>query len=699
MYPGTIFNWYDQSGISETEVVVSENAPLFLAAASFDKGPEDMRVVSGQQFYRLYGNKIDFDKHGQAALQIKNIIDNGGRVLMKRVVDQDTTKGAKLANIIFSANVHTYVRIKPITDQDIADGKVGKSANELLAPFGFKDDDADPEVKYVVKETFIDPATYDPTHPEDNIIEGPVIPPNPDLIPTSYVKWESSSVESLSSIEVDAIVNIIDQNQSTYIDDGEFDLTINPATDTDPRWYTVKSTTDCKFPIIIVSDVGRGVSNKAVRFMPDYNASKNIDNFFYAGYVYEGTDMVGKTIASIFSDTVINGVNYSFGEQKSDQVQYAIYDSCLQSYIRVLSGISGWTTDKVKSNDILKLVTYRNQNIDNVALSADSIDLNAPYGIQLENGNNGRFGDCPLSTEKFDPQDPESKCPFDIYTEQLIDFFGGSFDDAIYDLDQYKIAAVVDANYPLSVKKAIAELVTFREDCFFFRDYGLNINSFRDVTDTQKTMGIYNKFIGDYLTTYQIYDPYSGKRIKVTMLYDLAGVLVNHFANGPYKPVAGISNNIILRNAIKGTINFTPRITPAVNQKELLEDTKVNYAIFDQDQCVCQTLYTSQDDYTQLSYINNVLGIQEVARAVRTSCPKFRYTFTSGVDFSSYAAEVSSVLANYRNNFAELSFEYQQSAVHASQKIFYATIKFRFNNWAQTEIFDLYALPNENVGQ
>lgn len=685
MYPGTIFNWYDQSGISENDVVVSENAPLFLAAASFDKGPEDMRIVSGQQFYRLYGNKIDFEKHGQAALQIKNIIDNGGRVLIKRVVDskiddqpdpedpdKELGKQARLANIIFVANVTIDFMAVESSDSDAKTlFEITGNINSQSITGKFK---TCPRITEITDKG------------ETNYAY-------------STVKWTTSTVEDIVSTDIDDIVSIIPNlgiielpkttSGSTTVDGLAFESYTYAGMPLGATIY--KITGNCSVPVIIVSDIGRGVSDKAVRFMPDYNTSKNIDNFFYAGYVYEGTDMVGKTIASLNPNTVINGINYSFGEQESEQVQYAIYNFGYEYYINILSLITGWTSKKVMSNDIVKLKTYRKQNFDGVLLDADSVDLDAPYGVNLLSGTNGRFKDKPA--------DPLDQAAHQAYIDELLRFFGGEFDSAIYDLDQYKIAAVVDANYPLNVKKAIANLVTFREDCFFFRDYGLNIYNYNDVITAQNSMGEYNKFIGDYLTTYEIFDPYNGKRIRVTMTYDLAGVLVNHFANGAYKPLAGIANNIILRNAIKGTINFTPRITPALNQKEMLEDIKVNYAIFDQDQCVCQTLYTTQDDYTQLSYINNVLGIQEVARAVRSSCPKFRYTFTSGTDFSAYAAEVSSVLANYRNNFAELTFEYQQSAVHASQKIFYATIKFRFNNWAQTEIFDLYALPNENVGQ
>jgi hypothetical protein len=152
---------------------------------------------------------------------------------------------------------------------------------------------------------------------------------------------------------------------------------------------------------------------------------------------------------------------------------------------------------------------------------------------------------------------------------------------------------------------------------------------------------------------------------------------------------------MFLDSAIEGTVNYTPRITPSVNQKQLLEDLRVNYAIFQQGRCVVQSLYTSQEAYTQLSYINNVLAVQQVIRALRIACPKQRYTFVTGNDFSSYEEACNNVLSYYTANFAELKFSYQQDALQAAQKIFYATINFRFNNWAQTEIFDLYALPTE----
>jgi hypothetical protein len=86
------------------------------------------------------------------------------------------------------------------------------------------------------------------------------------------------------------------------------------------------------------------------------------------------------------------------------------------------------------------------------------------------------------------------------------------------------------------------------------------------------------------------------------------------------------------------------------------------------------------------------MGIQRVLRAVRTACPRQRYSLATSSDLQVYANAVNSVLSNYTNNFATLNFKYTQDSLRASQKIFYASIEFAFLGWAQTEIFDVYAI-------
>ena len=102
MYAGTKFNWYDQSGITETvERVELDNQPLFFAGITADKGTEELVRLSGEDFYKMYGRSLSFTKHGQPLLQAGRIIDAGAELLVKRVVAEDAT----LSNIILVANV------------------------------------------------------------------------------------------------------------------------------------------------------------------------------------------------------------------------------------------------------------------------------------------------------------------------------------------------------------------------------------------------------------------------------------------------------------------------------------------------------------------------------------------------------------------------------------------------------------------
>jgi hypothetical protein len=343
--------------------------------------------------------------------------------------------------------------------------------------------------------------------------------------------------------------------------------------------------------------------------------------------------------------------------------------------------ITGKDVETLKSYDLINMHTNKNAEMEAITVDPESVDLGSTYGINLENGTNGEFGEAPFGTA--------------AYIQAAIEALDGTFDDCIFDIDEYKIAACFDANYPLEIKEAIAALVTFREDFFFFRDLNTDVKSYSSILARLRDFKTNNKFIGNYLTTYQIYDPNTRKRIRVTMMYDFAAAMVAHFANGPYRPCAGMANNMYLDSAIDGTVNYTPRITPSVNQKQLLEDLRVNYAIFEDNNCVVQSSYSSQEAYTQLSYISNTIAIQRVLRAIRTACPRQRFSLSTGTDLNNYATAVNNVLSNFTSNFSTLNFVYTQDDLRASQKIFYASIEFAFLNWAQTEIFDIYAINNQ----
>ena len=853
MYPGTIYKWHDQSAIRSQVIAEVDNSPLYLCVSSFNRGPEELTEVSGKSFYDLYGSKMDFDKHGQPAIQAANMIDNGARLLVKRLVADD----AKLSNLIAVATVKRQI-IALNTSQDDPNGKtideiLGKEPEvrsfadklDIVSSVGATDNSTSLVVSPALTEgnSYLWQANDDDTMPELDT----------EVITAQYTVWDGESDISvvrntkIRLIEVDAenkikkcgivlayskkphptqvsinpttdlpaaiassregqeVGNTIITINSTIASGNEYFYSAAAAMPTDGQIFTVEqitenwvrfgadlvkeitvednkelvfvefeaqedttlkavkgfsiitcstlepdtgsytsidpiiptddkytvSSTNCvikwtpvsiencltlddvkeeandlfvvndpvvtkneadtgvninissDYPLICLSDNGRGLSSKSFKISPDYTVSKDMVSMYYIINVFDGTVRIEKCTASLNPATTYNDKLYGINEDTSVQVKMFNVEGAFDAYIAELSDYTGLSIEELNKCDLINCTNNRGVPISGIEISSESVDLNSAYGVNLENGNNGSFGDAPFGT--------------DAYVNAAINTISGRYDDAIWDVDKYKIAAIFDANYPDTIKDEFAKFVTFREDCVFFRDYGLSVNSYASIITYYNNISseFKNKFIADYYTTYQIYNPETKKRIRVTMMYDLAAAMVGHFANGCYRPVAGTANNMVLPNAIQGTINFTPRITPEVNQKSLLDSARINYAIFEGDVCVVQSTYSSQNDFTQLSFINNVLAVQEVLRAVRTECPKNRYTFTTGTDFSVYADSVNKVLNRYNSNFAELSFDYEQDSLMAAQKIFYATLYFRFNNWAQTESFDIYALPNE----
>lgn len=435
------------------------------------------------------------------------------------------------------------------------------------------------------------------------------------------------------------------------------------------------------FPLVICSDNGRGVSKKAIRLNPDYLTSSGIGKMFYALSVYEGTGVVETTTISINPETIYSGKNYSLDPTKTAQISGYVDEVVFNAYAGYIANALGLDIDTVKNYDLLNGYTCSGKAVTDFVIDQESVNLNADTGILLAEGTNGSFGDAPVGTT--------------AWTQALVSVFDGTFSNEIYDLDQHKVCAILDANYPDEVKNAIFDLVTFREDCVFFRDYGLGMTNFSLIQEKKFSSfsGKNNKFTSDYVTSYYIEDPNTLKNIEVTMLYDMAAILPGYFNGGGFAPLAGQYNGFVLPAAIKGTLSFTPVITPAVNQKSALDNLRVNYCLFEEAQCVVQSCYTSQAEYTQLSYTCNVTGIQTVVRAVRSACPKSR--FAQGSDLSQYEANINKVLEDYIAMFNTLRFTYTGDRLTESQKIFHASIEFAFLNWAQTEYFDVYAINAE----
>ena len=616
MYPGTKFNWYDNSQFSTTTATtVANNAPLFLTAFSADKGTEEMIRISGEDFYQMYGSSLSFANHGQVLIQAGKIIDAGAELLCKRIVPEAAT----LSNLILTMELTTVTTQKT-------------------------DDDGNP--------IYIDGSTGEETTDPS----GPLGPNNPVMITNCTLKWIANTVQNCKTFD-----EVKDAASGLY---QPYDASTGVGV----------------YPIYVITDIGRNKDVKAVRITPDYATSKSLGIMIYQMADIEGTKVCENVTFTANSKVIINEKSYAINDYLMGQFHVSAVDGMLEEYVGELANALGMDASTLMNYDVLFGAAINGASLENVTLDASGVDLSTDYGVKLASGSAGMAAADFLNS-------PE-------YIRSMCGFYLGEDTDAIFDVDIHKIRAVCDANLPKEVKEAIVTLANFREDFFFFRDLGVGLTTYNAIM--QAAAGLTKtKFAGDYMTSYQVLDPITKKRIDVTMMYDFVTPLTNHFLSGAEVPLAGETNNFILSSAIQGTLNYTPVNTLRVNQKDLLDDARINYATYYEygGSLVVESLYTSQDMTSQLSYINNVLAIQEVMRALRSSCPKNRFKFQNGNDFTDYQDACTEVLSAYKSWFAKLEFVYTQDDLRATQKIFYASINFAFNNWVQSEIFDLYALP------
>lgn len=439
------------------------------------------------------------------------------------------------------------------------------------------------------------------------------------------------------------------------------------------------------YPLFAFVDIGRGKSSKKVKFLPDYAVSKNSKYMIYTIAEIENTTTVESTTCTINPDIVIGDKAYGLSKSTIDQLDCNAFSTSIGKYIDRLAEATGFGADYLYTQDFLFGRTVKNGKLENVEIDDTGARLDAEYGIELQSGSNGAFGDAPFGSA--------------AYTKVATDYLTGVTSDEIYDFTAVSPDVIFDANYPDKIKRAIEELANYRQDFFFFEDLGLGLCTYEAIAAKASDCTGRSKFSALYCTSYDIYDPATKKPIEVTMMYGMAPLMIPFFTGGRHRPLCGPANSMAITNYIPGSVRFSPRITPKVNQKSLLEDIRVNYAMkvdASVEQLVIETCYTSQEEMTQASYINNILIIQMVVKAIRAYSPKVRYRFYTGNDFSDYKAIIEdNVLSAYKSYFNTLELVYTQDDLLAQKKIFKASLRCACGNFIQTEMYDVMIIDAE----
>lgn len=473
----------------------------------------------------------------------------------------------------------------------------------------------------------------------------------------------------------------------------QVDTVTDAETITDVKTFaaTLESTSnpnDKVFPLFIITDNGRGTSAKKFRLIPDYSTARELSFMQYTLRILENTSTLENMNFALDQSVQYTGKNYGIDavvKNNSAQVQSFTYEENILALAEYVGSILKIEASDLLNTDLLFGTSRLGIANPEITIDVDSINLNNPLGVNLMSGSNGSFTDKPIEISTQD-----------IYINSLTAAFTEDGNEDIYDTDKYQIDAVFDANYPIETKKAIEELADFRTDFMFFRDLGF-VSTYDQIKAAAATVtpSVFNAI---YHNSYDIIDPYTKKQIPVTITYSLSKLFVNHFINNKANPFEGIQYGIIISDAIEGTINYLPKRLKSVDQKQALVDINVNYISYYNDTLVMETQFTSDYNYTQLSWVSNVICVQEVIKMLRVHCPKTRYTFIDADGngdsqaFDNYKKDVDERLSDYKGNFKSLTFEYQYDETQVQNKQFYATIRFAFRDFMESEHFNLFMI-------
>lgn len=611
MYPSTTFIIEDRSAIENLPIDEQVNAPLFAQFFSSDKGPEEMGVYYGEDF-SIFGSP-NFARHGQPLLQAQRLINNGARVLAKRVVAPDST----LANLIILAKTRTVQTQKT-------------------------NDDGEP--------LYRTPDGSETTESEGN---------TPIMIKKCNIKYELQTIADNH--------NDIDDLRASALALADYD-----GSPEEERIY----------PLFLVADNGRGVSAKKIRITANVSGSRNRSYLSYVFSVIENSAVTESTVFTLNPDLASASSNLaltSVARTYLTEVRAYAFDEVLHSFIEDVQTATG--IEDIDNCDILFGKDKRGNALDVFEISGD-INLSIPVGLPLSSGSNGSFGNFPLTSED--------------YNTALIEAFNGTFTKDIYDVDNILLDGIIDANYSEEVKKAIESLIEFREDAFFFRDVGTGLFTAEDIL-AKADLATKSRYVGVYGNSYDVIDEYSMKQITVTATYTLARLLPEHFSERRHAPVAGQLYNFVFDEIVEGTVNFLPKVIPGKNQKEELFNHHVNFISYLNNIPVLESQYTTQEDYTGFSFINNTLSVQQVIKAIRVKCPKNRYSFMEEEDLVKYEEDVQAILNNYTSNFSLLQMEYAEDPTYEQNMTYYAILYIRFKKFVQAEVFRIIAINDDDI--
>ena len=312
-----------------------------------------------------------------------------------------------------------------------------------------------------------------------------------------------------------------------------------------------------------------------------------------------------------------------------------------------------------------------------------SVALFSTTGIKLSSGDDGSLSDETDSATK------------ETTLENLyVTAFDGGLDGKIRKKLRAPCNVCLDANYPLSVKKAMISLVLKRQDMLGYVDSGLLRTLNQVETFMTDLVDIDTYYISKNAGMFSTKDSVTGKVIPVTVTMWLAYKIPMHWAqDGMYTAMAA-EDYATLSGYTKNSV--FPEIDQEDDEvKEVFYKRRWNYIeCVDENVYVRGTQQTSQSELSDLSEENNVHVMLQVKRRLERLCAQKRYHFGEASDRKIFTQDANELFSSWKGIYLrDINIQFTMNAYEEKRSILHCTCEIIFMTLIKRSVIEIDINP------
>lgn len=403
--------------------------------------------------------------------------------------------------------------------------------------------------------------------------------------------------------------------------------------------------------------------------------------YAYGSLSYELYDSLTKE--SLYLEDLVNDPEEGLGK-----IRFRMNESVFEELLALYNEnclLEGEEEETLEYFDIL----YGLDHLGNVnpKISIDTFEDSVTFtgnieGLQLYSGDDGDLAVNSPNREE-------------VLEELLVKAYSGEFDRLIKSRYSTPCDVMLDANFPLSVKKAMAATALYRKyDAMCYLDSGFLSGIDELIRYHKNFRDVYGNNIIKEMHHYKVRDiDYTGKTIPVTTTYFLASRIPTHFKTvGLNQPL--VYANCRITDAVKGS--FAPIIDPDDDDiKKEFYNLRVNYYEGIRFNTYQRGLaLTTQKELTDRSDEFNEYILQLAIATAYAQMQQVLYNFAEAEDRIRYTNNTNDALASAIGKFVKkCTVEFTMSKSDERRSVMRLKLHITFKTVIKRGIIEVYLDP------